>query len=202
MDSFPLPRARHCRHGSRYAVYAHTHLYALAARVCNVFISRSRWVDPETSGRRLRGVRKKTQKVYWQEIYYSEKRQREKNRERRRENVSSRRSIISVCGNYCSVGWKTQVVASAAAPPANLWMRSRTSPRSSLNLPDGRAQRNSQINTRTQTKTNKQIKVLKTFRFATQEAVNSALFIHSVFPIASTSLICRFCSVTVELKLM
>lgn len=93
------------------------------------------------------GERKKTQKVYWQEIYYSEKRQREKNRERRRENVSSRRGIISVCGNYCSVGWKTQVVAGAAVPPATLWMRSRTSPTSSLDLPDGRVQRNSQVNT-------------------------------------------------------
>lgn len=59
-------------------LYAHMHLYSLTVRVYNVSFSHGCWVDPEISGKH-QGIKKK---LYWQEIYYSEKIQTERNRKR------------------------------------------------------------------------------------------------------------------------
>lgn len=73
-------------------LYAHVHLYSLTVRVYNVSISHSHRVDPEISGKHC-GEKKR--KLYWQEIYYSEKRQREKNRERERRKMSPLAVVLS-----------------------------------------------------------------------------------------------------------
>lgn len=59
------------------------------------------------------------------DLLFREKTKREKQKARGKENVFPRSSIISVCGNSCSVGWKTQVVVRFTVPQANLRMQSK-----------------------------------------------------------------------------